>query len=82
MRRVSWSNILAVLTALYVGATCTGCAIPQPTTTAEPPRLYCLNMGRVDDTAWWVYTCTFIGADSTDVPPPIENLPIASGASQ
>lgn len=78
MRRVSVSNIVAVLAALWVGAYCSGCATAQPAETAEPPRLYCLNMGRVPDSTWWVYACTFIGGDSTTVPSP-ENLPIASG---
>ena len=62
MRRVSVSNITAVLVALWVGAYCSGCALPPADPPPEPPTIVCMNFGQVPGgSAWWIYVCTFEG---------------------
>ena len=40
---------------------CMGCATPGRQATPDPPRIRCLALSHVPDSAWWVYICTFTG---------------------
>lgn len=70
-------RVLVVLVALGFIAACSAATLQR---TPEPPRIRCLAMGHVPDSAWWVYVCTFTG--DTLAPPELPDGPtiVAGGA--